>query len=168
MRWEKCLLLFWAIAPTLKGNASRSDSIFERSLRKCCMCFLDCALRESVGWPVMDSTIFAEDLACLKWAIPHVLIDENKAVFLCLPERPIPWPFWVAGRQRPCVAPARGWMNRRSCIGETATRQALGSCPSCEAGSLRCEVSSWISQRGSDGIALSFQGREILVLDSSI
>ena len=52
------------------------------------ICFLDDALRERAGWPVMDSTIFAENLACLEWAIPQVLIVENKAVFLCLPEMP--------------------------------------------------------------------------------
>ncbi len=52
------------------------------------MRFLDSALRERTGWPVMDATIFAEDLAALKCAIPRVLIVENKAVFLCLPEMP--------------------------------------------------------------------------------
>jgi hypothetical protein len=34
----------------------------------------------------MDATILAEEFSALKWSIPRVLIVENKAVFLCLPE----------------------------------------------------------------------------------
>jgi hypothetical protein len=36
----------------------------------------------------MDCSISAEDLASIAWEIPRVLIVENKAVFLCLPEIP--------------------------------------------------------------------------------
>lgn len=48
--------------------------------------FLDDGLRQRVHWPVMDCTISAGDLSSLCWEIPRVLIVENKAVFLCLPE----------------------------------------------------------------------------------
>jgi len=51
-------------------------------------CFLDTGLRERAGWPVMDCSISAGDLKSLCWSIPRVLIVENKAVFLCLPEVP--------------------------------------------------------------------------------
>lgn len=50
--------------------------------------FLDAGLRDRTHWPVMDCTISADDLASLSWRIPRVLIVENKAVFLCLPEVP--------------------------------------------------------------------------------
>lgn len=48
--------------------------------------FLDASLREGVHWPVMDCSISVVDLSSLCWEIPRVLIVENKAVFLCLPE----------------------------------------------------------------------------------
>jgi len=48
--------------------------------------FLDSSLRDRVHWPVMDCTISAEELSSLCWSIPRVLIVENKAVFLCLPD----------------------------------------------------------------------------------
>jgi hypothetical protein len=47
--------------------------------------FLDASLRERVQWPVMDCSISAEDFAGMHWNIPRILIVENKAVFLCLP-----------------------------------------------------------------------------------
>jgi|SRR5579884_297308 len=50
--------------------------------------FLDRRLREQTHWPVMDCTISLNDLANLSWKIPHVLIVENKAVFLSLPNVP--------------------------------------------------------------------------------
>jgi hypothetical protein len=50
--------------------------------------FLDANLRVRFHWPVMDCSISAEDLAGIAWQIPRVLIVENKAVFLCLPEVP--------------------------------------------------------------------------------
>jgi hypothetical protein len=50
--------------------------------------FLDGSLREQTRWPVMDCTISVHDLASLSWRIPRVLIVENKAVFLCLPDVP--------------------------------------------------------------------------------
>jgi hypothetical protein len=50
--------------------------------------FLDASLRERTRWPVMDCTIPVHDLASLSWRIPRVLIVENKAVFLCLPDVP--------------------------------------------------------------------------------
>lgn len=48
--------------------------------------FLDAGLREQTRWPVMDCAVSIDDLANLTWKIPRVLIVENKAVFLCLPE----------------------------------------------------------------------------------
>jgi hypothetical protein len=50
--------------------------------------FLDASLREQSRWPVMDCTISIHELASLSWRIPRVLIVENKAVFLCLPDVP--------------------------------------------------------------------------------
>lgn len=50
--------------------------------------FLDADLRQHTGWLIADCTVYASDLADLRWSIPRVLIVENKAVFLCLPDIP--------------------------------------------------------------------------------
>lgn len=50
--------------------------------------FLDVDLRDRTGWLVADCSIYADDLANMRWNIPRVLIVENKAVFLCLPDIP--------------------------------------------------------------------------------
>ncbi|MCL2659472.1 MAG: DUF2220 family protein [Acidobacteriaceae bacterium] len=50
--------------------------------------FLDEALQDHTGWPVVDCSIYVEDFASMRWNIPRVLIVENKAVFLSLPNTP--------------------------------------------------------------------------------
>lgn len=50
--------------------------------------FLDVDLRDRTGWLIADCSIYADDLASMRWNIPRVLIVENKAVFLCLPKIP--------------------------------------------------------------------------------
>ena len=74
------------------------------------MRFLDRALRERTGWPVMDATILAEEFAALKWSIPRVLIVENKAVFLCLPEIPDTLAILGSGKAV-SLCHACGWMD---------------------------------------------------------
>jgi hypothetical protein len=71
--------------------------------------FLDRGLRERVGWPVMDCTVYAEDLAGLCWAIPRILIVENKAVFLCLPDMPDVLAILGSGKAA-SLLPACAWL----------------------------------------------------------
>jgi hypothetical protein len=72
--------------------------------------FLDPDLHTSVGWPVMDCSIPAPTLAQLTWNIPHVLVVENRDVFLCLPSVPKTLAIFGSGKAA-SVLPACSWLN---------------------------------------------------------
>lgn len=77
--------------------------------------FLDASLRERVHWPVMDCSIPADDLASLSWNIPRVLIVENKAVFLCLPEVPNTLAILGNGKAA-CLLPSCCWLHNSDAV----------------------------------------------------
>ena len=66
----------------------RAPFTLELSRPKCDFVCLDMDLGDRTGWLTADCTIYADDLASMRWSIPRALIVENKAVFLCLPNIP--------------------------------------------------------------------------------
>lgn len=77
--------------------------------------FLDNRLRERVHWPVMDCTVSVEELSSLCWEIPRVLIVENKAVFLCLPEVRNTLAILGSGKAASLLSPCR-WLHKSDVV----------------------------------------------------
>jgi hypothetical protein len=71
--------------------------------------FLDARLGARLHWPVMDCSISAQDLASIGWNVPRVLIVENKAVFLCLPDVPDTLAILGSGKAASLLHPC-GWL----------------------------------------------------------
>jgi len=65
--------------------------------------FLDPALQATVGWPVAESTVPVGMLRQLAWSVPHVVIVENRDVFLCLPDLPDTLGIWGSGKAVPLL-----------------------------------------------------------------
>lgn len=77
--------------------------------------FLDINLQERAHWPVLECTISAEDLKSLSWSIPRVLIVENKAVFLCLPE--VPNTLAILGNGKAAsILPLCSWLHKSDVV----------------------------------------------------
>lgn len=77
--------------------------------------FLDNAQRVSCGWPVAEAAVPAPDFAAQTWAIPRVLVVENRDVFLCLPPTPRTLAIFGAGKAA-ALLPACAWLHRADLV----------------------------------------------------
>jgi hypothetical protein len=77
--------------------------------------FLDQRLRERLGWPVSDCSVPAPIFAEFDWKIPRVLIVENRAVFLCLPDTPNTLAIFGSGKAASLLPPCQ-WMRLASVL----------------------------------------------------
>jgi hypothetical protein len=63
----------------------------------------------------MDCTISIYDLASLSWRIPRVLVVENKAVFLCLPDVPNTLAILGSGKAA-ALLPSCSWLQESDVV----------------------------------------------------